>query len=72
MLSDSRFVVIPYWFLLALATPLQLRWLPGRLRSRRRRRLAAAGRCPTCGYDLRGTPDRCPECGSTPQPQAKA
>ena len=59
-------VAIPYWSLVVVTGILPLRsWLliRGRWRREKRRRL---GLCEQCGYDLRGTPDRCPECGVAP------
>jgi hypothetical protein len=52
---------VPHGFvLLALLAPPVIAI---RRRARRRRR-TRAGQCLTCGYDLRATPGRCPECGS--------
>lgn len=56
---------------IALAWPLAvspgLVSLWGVLAVRRQRRAALLGdRCGDCGYDLRATPGRCPECGSVP------
>lgn len=60
---------IPYWLLaLAAALPalaLIARHLGIHRASARARR---AGRCPHCGYDLRATPTRCPECGNPTAP----
>ena len=56
-----RMLVIPYWSIvlaLAIAPATSL------LLARRRRWKQRNRRCLTCGYDLRATPDRCPECGT--------
>ena len=63
--GDEYTLVVPYYALtFALLMPPLLWWV----RVRRRARAAAGLRCPACGYDLRATPDRCPECGQAAPP----
>lgn len=52
---------IPWWAIALISVPLvfQSAYLPAR-RTRRK----STGLCVHCGYDLRATPDRCPECGA--------
>jgi hypothetical protein len=57
--------IVPWWPLILgfslLPAARVFRTLRTRVRRRRR-----PGRCQQCGYDLRATPDRCPECGTIP------
>jgi hypothetical protein len=59
--SSSDGVGFPAWVLVVLFAllPGYRAWVI--LRARRR---FAKGLCQICGYDLRATPDRCPECGT--------
>ena len=55
---------IPFWPVVVVLSVLPVLWMWRfrRLHSRAKRRL-----CSVCGYDLRATPNRWPECGTVPK-----
>jgi hypothetical protein len=57
-------VAVPGWACIALSAILPIRWVI-LFRRKRREEKIAAGICLRCGYDLRSSPERCPECGES-------
>jgi hypothetical protein len=62
MLGNFDILAIPFWAIVLVTAIVPAMWWTSVWRRRTRR---AAGRCAGCGYDLRATPDHCPECGWT-------
>jgi hypothetical protein len=61
--TESWSVAVRIGLLATLSAILPAFWFLSKIRQHQ---LVQAGVCLTCGYDLRATPDRCPECGATP------
>jgi hypothetical protein len=56
-------IYLPHWLLCAVFGVPVIGGIAIRLAGHQKRRRARLGLCISCGYDLRASPQRCPECG---------
>jgi hypothetical protein len=71
-LGEARVIVFPFWVPTIVGGLPMLVVLRVESNARRRRWRARSGMCVQGGYDLRATPDRCPECGAVPAAGAQS
>ena len=67
-----QLLVIPWWQFTTTAAFAPLVWLSGSTRRWRKSQRVRTSQCKRCGYDLRASPNRCPECGSPAPKNAEA
>jgi len=65
--GSNQVISVHYWAIVCALALIPGLWIVRRLRRRKR---MAANTCPVCGYDMRATPQRCPECGTAGRAQA--
>ena len=61
--SAAYGVAVPHWMIIFACGVLPAWWALDRRRRRAQARRRTAGLCTRCGYDLRESRGRCPECG---------
>jgi hypothetical protein len=58
------YLQIPQWLLVLITGLMPVMWLRIRLKRRTESQRRSSNLCRSCAYDLRASPERCPECGT--------